>query len=154
MANQIGIIRKAFPEQKELYLNHLKWRRTPYTPPFRGSFTEITPRNDIGFPPFPVIVMGDKIIPHQIYRFLTPLHPLPGYHFLIVCVCAGGGRGVNTWLVCRLHCVSIPTQVPFHFFSLDANAGGPRCYLRFSKTSPLWGPTGEDFAIFRSAWVG
>jgi hypothetical protein len=31
---------------------------------------------------------------------------------------------------------------------------GSGCCLQLSKIGPTWGPTGEDLAVFRLAWVG
>ena len=30
----------------------------------------------------------------------------------------------------------------------------PGAILRFPRSAPLWGPTVEDLAVFRPAWVG
>ena len=55
------------------------------------------------------------------------------------------------------HCVLIQTLAPFHFFLLYrplTNEEVPGVMFKSLRLAPLWGPTGEDLAVFRFAWIG
>ena len=70
----------------------------------------------------------------------------------------GGGGAFTTWLAYSLHRASIRIQVPIPlvFFCMDppTNDGVQGAISSFPRWASLWGPTREDWAVLRPAWVG
>ena len=68
-----------------------------------------------------------------------------------------GWGSFKFWFMFRRHFALIHTIVPFPFlFSLDSqtNDGGLFANWSFPRLAPLWGPNGEDLAVFMPLWVG